>query len=70
MSNLTSAALAAVALAAVATAAQAQSAAKPAKASLPPPAKEGWDSMAKKQPAKPASNEEIISLEDKDFGRY
>ncbi len=44
--------------------------AKPAKASLPPPAKEGWDSMAKKQPAKPASNEEIISLEDKDFGRY
>jgi len=29
----------------------------------------GWDSM-KKPAAKPASNEEIISLEDKEFGRY
>ena len=32
--------------------------------------KGGWDNMAKTAPAKPASNEEIISLEDKDFGRY
>ena len=31
----------------------------------------GWNSMAKaSSPSKPASNEEIISLEDKDFGRY
>jgi methyl-accepting chemotaxis protein len=33
------------------------------------PAGGGWDSM-KKPAAKPASNEEIISLEDKEFGRY
>jgi methyl-accepting chemotaxis protein len=33
------------------------------------PAGGGWDSM-KKTAAKPASNEEIISLEDKEFGRY
>ena len=30
----------------------------------------GWDKVAKTAQAKPASNEEIISLEDKDFGRY
>ncbi len=42
---------------------------KPAPAA--PKATEGWDSMAKPHPAaKPASNEEIISLEDKEFGRY
>ena len=47
------------------------SAVKPAQPAKPvPPAKEDWDSMAKKHPAKPASNEEIISLEDKEFGRY
>jgi methyl-accepting chemotaxis protein len=42
------------------------------KSSLPPPALPtvgGWESMEKKS-AKPASNEEIISLEDKEFGRY
>jgi len=33
------------------------------------PAGGGWDSM-KKPAGKPASNDEIISLEDKDFGRY
>ena len=31
--------------------------------------KGGWETM-QKPAAKPASNEEIISLEDKDFGRY
>ncbi len=40
----------------------------------PPPASQstsaGWDTMAKAPPSKPASNEDIISLEDKDFGRY
>ena len=41
---------------------------KPAKAISP--ATEGWDSMAKVPPSKPAANEEIISLEDKEFGRY
>ncbi len=39
---------------------------------LPPSTQPGgWDSMAgRPPPAKPVSNEEIISLEDKEFGRY
>ncbi len=39
-------------------------------ASEPKPASAGWDKIEKTPAAKPASNEEIISLEDKDFGRY
>ncbi len=39
-------------------------------ASGPKPASAGWDKIEKTPQAKPASNEEIISLEDKDFGRY
>ncbi len=35
-----------------------------------PTATPGWDKVAKTAQAKPVSNEEIISLEDKDFGRY
>ena len=43
--------------------------AKPAPA--PAPAQGGgWDAMKKAPPARPSSNEEIISLEDKEFGRY
>ncbi len=30
----------------------------------------GWDAMKTAAAAKPTSNEEIISLEDKEFGRY
>ncbi len=44
--------------------------ASPKPTKTPPTQTEGWDSMAKTHPAKPTSNEEIISLEDKDFGRY
>jgi methyl-accepting chemotaxis protein len=48
-----------------------------AKSNAPPPQQVktalpsggGWESMERKA-AKPASNEEIISLEDKEFGRY
>jgi methyl-accepting chemotaxis protein len=44
---------------------------KPASPKAALPAGGGWDTMPqKKAAAKPASNEEIISLEDKDFGRY
>jgi len=44
--------------------------AKPHAPALPAPAaKGGWDTMQKPS-AKPVSNEDIISLEDKDFGRY
>ena len=46
-------------------------AAKPAAKPAPAPAAAGgWDAMKKPAPAKPASNEEIISLEDNEFGRY
>jgi methyl-accepting chemotaxis protein len=47
------------------------SAPKPAKSAPPPPAGGGgWDSMPQQVRARPASNEDVISLEDKDFGRY
>ncbi len=36
----------------------------------PKPASAGWEKIEKTPQAKPASNEEIISLEDQDFGRY
>jgi methyl-accepting chemotaxis protein len=51
---------------------KAKAAPRPAKAAAMPaaPAGGGWDQMAKTLPARPASNEEIISLEDKEFGRY
>jgi methyl-accepting chemotaxis protein len=39
-------------------------------ATSPKPAAAGWDSVERTAKAKPASNEEIISLEDKDLGRY
>ncbi len=47
----------------------------PASAAAKPPAPapvaaDGWNDMAKAKTSKPVSNEEIISLEDKDFGRY
>ena len=42
----------------------------PASEPKPATATAGWDKVAKTAQAKPASNEEIISLEDKDFGRY
>ena len=46
-------------------------AAKPAAKPAPAPAAAGgWEAMKKVAPAKPASNEEIISLEDSEFGRY
>jgi methyl-accepting chemotaxis protein len=46
---------------------------KPASPKAALPVGGGWDTMPQKKAAaaaKPASNEEIISLEDKDFGRY
>ena len=49
-----------------ATARKALPASEPKPASATP----GWDKVAKTAQAKPVSNEEIISLEDKDFGRY
>ena len=44
----------------------------PAPSAAPSKANEDWNSMSKaKTPqSKPVSNEEIISLEDKEFGRY
>ena len=49
----------------------AKAAAKPEMTVAPKAAHgEGWDAMAKAPPANPASNESIISLEDRDFGRY
>ena len=49
----------------------AKAAAKPEMTAAPKAAHgEGWDAMAKAPPANPASNESIISLEDRDFGRY
>ncbi len=42
---------------------------RPVQALPAPAAKGGWETM-QKPAAKPVSSEEIISLEDKDFGRY
>ncbi len=44
--------------------------AKPSAKKAPALPQEGWDAMAKAPPTKTVSNEDIISLEDKDFGRY
>ena len=42
----------------------------PRSTTIPSQGVEGWDKMAKMPNAKPVSNEEIISLEDNEFGRY